>query len=168
MGSEVLKTDARKINIIHNLTPYCAITQKRNSVHIMYWMIKSRSKSLCTLWKHGGDDVKYHSFLASTLDRVERSAAGPSRFTPGNEPLVPTEPDGTQSQSRCCGEEVSCLCQELTQAPHTFSPQPSHYSCCVVPDMNSITDIHGRHTVYWEAPVSLPITWSSWDTANLW
>ena len=74
----------------------------------------SRSKSLCTLWKHAGDDVEYHSFLASTLDKDEWWASDPSPFTTGNEHLVPTELDETQSQPSCFGEEVSCLCQELT------------------------------------------------------
>lgn len=82
----------------------------------------SRSKSLYTLWKHGGDDVKYHSFLASTLDKDEWSASDPSPFTTGNEHLVPAELDGTQSQPGCFGEEVSYPCQELTHNSSNIQP----------------------------------------------
>jgi hypothetical protein len=168
MGSEVLKTGARIINMVCNVTPYCGTTQRQISVHIMRWMIMSRSKSLCTLWKHGGDDVKYHSFLASTLDKDEWSASDPSPFTAVNKHLVATELDGTQSQPGCFGEEVSRLCQELTHnSPHIQSIASSlHLPCC--PSHDSITNIHGRHTVNWEAPVSLTITWPKWDTANGW
>jgi hypothetical protein len=72
----------------HVTVKLCVCVSGQGEVNLPLWFL-TEHHAMKAYWG-GGVKIRLHAFLTSALDGGERPASRPCRFTPGEQPLVPT------------------------------------------------------------------------------